>query len=110
LLVGEFELLGQMPCESGLGQSSCHVMFSFLASPWAACVDGLPPRNAYRMEGGATEVARARNPCIHAASKNPADGYNAALGWQSQWQKPDFHNFLGVFFGFCLFLAYFPDF
>jgi hypothetical protein len=31
-------------------------------------------------------------------------------GGQSQWKKPDFHNFLGDFFGFCLFLAIFLGF
>ena len=38
LLVGQFELLGQVPGKSGLGQSSCHVMFSFWASPRGAGV------------------------------------------------------------------------
>jgi hypothetical protein len=33
LLVGEFELLGQVPCERSLCKSSCHVMFSFRACP-----------------------------------------------------------------------------
>ena len=33
LLVSEFQLLGQVPYQSGLCQSSCHVMFSFVASP-----------------------------------------------------------------------------
>src|SRR5664279_5408031 len=49
LLVGEFHLLGEMPCECGLRQSSCHYDVLLLwRALWAAFVDGLPPRDAYR--------------------------------------------------------------
>src|SRR5579863_613105 len=43
----------------------------------AACLVGLPPKilTAWR---NAIESCLARNPCIHAATKNPADGYHAA--------------------------------
>jgi hypothetical protein len=40
LLVGEFELLCHVACKCGLGQSSCHVLFSLWASPQGCRVTG----------------------------------------------------------------------
>jgi len=51
-------------------------------------------RTAWR---SATEAARALNPCIHAASKNPADGYNAALRGLKSMAKARFPQFSSYF-------------
>jgi hypothetical protein len=58
-------------------------------------------RTAWRI---ATEAARAQNPFIHAASKNPADGYNAAWRWAKSRSKARFPQFS---WGFLWFLPIF---
>jgi hypothetical protein len=73
------------------------MMFSFFGEPF-----GLPLLTGFRREmrtawRSATEAARALNPCIHAASKNPADGYNAALGWLKSMGKARFPQFSWYF-------------
>src|SRR5208337_2338027 len=97
LLVGDFQLLGHVPDQGGLGHSSCHAMFSFWASPQGCRVVGFA---AKRLPHEPRSITRAsvRNPCIHAGTKNPADGYNAALRGRKSMEKARFPQ---VFSGFC---------
>src|SRR5664279_4466103 len=49
LLVGEFHFLGKMPCECGLGQSSCHYDVLLLGEPFGLpLLTGFRRENAYR--------------------------------------------------------------
>ena len=114
LLVGQFELLGQLPREGGLGQSSCHCIVLLLGALWAAgCCLGFRRSRIFRVRRSPDGTAwrecdqrqrLARNPCIHAGSSRTLSLVTMRLrAGQSQWEKADFHNFLGVF-GICLFL------
>jgi hypothetical protein len=99
-----------MPCECGLGQSSCHYDVLLLGEPF-----GLPLLTGFRREmrtawRSATEAARARNPLFMRLRRTLPMVTMRLWGGQSQWEKPDFHSFLAIFFGFCLFLAYFLGF
>jgi len=78
--------------QSGLGQSSCHSVVLLLGA-LGPSMSGLPPRYAYRKEGSATDVALARNPCIHAVGVRRS--LQCAWAGQSQPKKPFSTNFLG---------------
>src|SRR6185503_15741865 len=98
LLVGDFELLGHLPCKCGLGQSCCHVMFSFC---WralrAAVVDGLPPRDAYRMRGSDHLINMDENPVFMRLRRTLPMVTMRLCARQSQWEFADFHRFFLVF-------------
>jgi hypothetical protein len=49
-------------------------------------------------------------PCIHAASKKPADGYNAAFRGAKSMEKAGFPQFSWGFIRFLLVFAYFCPF
>jgi len=50
LLVGQFHLLGQMPCECGLCESCCHYDVLLLGEPFGLpLLTGFRRENAYRM-------------------------------------------------------------
>ena len=54
--------------------------------------------------GSATEATFARNPCIHAGSRDPVVRYNAALGWAKSMAKTAIST---IFLGFYAFFARF---
>jgi hypothetical protein len=58
---------------------------------WASAQQHLP------QEGGQIKLLNARKPCIHAATKNPADGYHAAWAGTKSMGKCGFST---VFLGF----------
>src|SRR5665213_1241027 len=71
--------------------------FSFLASPRGCLCCRASAAKCVPHGEGANEAARSQNPCIHAASKNPADGYNAALRWAKSMGKACFPQVSWVF-------------
>jgi hypothetical protein len=74
-------------------------MFSFSASPRGCLFGGLPRNNTYRKREGQIKLLNARKPCIHAATKNPADGYHAAWAGTKSMGKYAISTVFSGFYG-----------
>ncbi len=115
LLVGQFELLSQLPRKGGLGQSSCHVFFSFWAPSQGSrcCLGYPPPRRIFPVEeaqdGTAwrecdSEATCAQNPVFMRVFREPCRWLQCDFGRGKVNGKRPIST---IFLGFCAYFAYF---